>query len=176
MPFAAETVTDEWAVNERETGAGRPALVFTKAQTTLLVIFSGQGPIKSAACWDVGSRMCLHRDPFTLPGVHNQRQPTDNGSMATYGYRCVEDGDFDIRRALGTAPTRSVCPVCNNEAARVFRPPMLSLAPRALLTAIDRTEKSGDEPDVVSTVPPRRVTGQGLPAPQNAAWQRLPRP
>ena len=115
-------------------------------------------------------------DPFTLPGVHNRRQPTDNGSMATYGYRCVEDGDFDIRRALGTAPTRSVCPVCNNEAARVFRPPMLSLAPRALLTAIDRTEKSGDEPDVVSTVPPRRVTGQGLPAPQNAAWQRLPRP
>src|ERR1700742_2563153 len=68
MSFAAETVTDEWAVNERETGAGRPALVFIKAQTTSLVIFSGQGPIKSAACWDVGSRMCLHRGSVHAAG------------------------------------------------------------------------------------------------------------
>jgi hypothetical protein len=96
--------------------------------------------------------------------------------MTTYAYRCSQDGDFDISRPLGTAPTKSVCPVCHDEAARVFRAPMLSLAPRALVAAIDRTEKSRDEPDVVSAVPPRSVHGQNSTATQNPAWQRLPRP
>jgi hypothetical protein len=103
-------------------------------------------------------------------------QPSDNGPMATYGYRCVQDGDFDVSRPLGTAPTKSVCPVCNNEAARVFRAPMLSLAPRALRAAIDRTEKSRDEPDVVPALPPRSVRSQNSPARQNPAWRHLPRP
>ena len=96
--------------------------------------------------------------------------------MATYAYRCAQDGDFDVSRPLGMAPAKSVCPVCNSEAARVFRAPMLSLAPRALVNAIDRTEKSRDEPDVVSALPPRPARAQNSTARQNPAWQRLPRP
>jgi hypothetical protein len=57
----------------------------------------------------------------------------------------------------------------------VFTAPLLSLAPRALVRAIDRTERTRDEPDVVSSLPPapsRRVA----PVAQNPALARLPRP
>jgi hypothetical protein len=53
---------------------------------------------------------------------------------------------------------------------------MLSLAPRALVAAIDRTEKSSDEPEVVSAVPPRAFRSRNPMATQNPALQRLPRP
>jgi putative FmdB family regulatory protein len=96
--------------------------------------------------------------------------------MPTYAYRCVQDGDFDVSRPMGTAAAKSPCPVCKNEAARVFRAPMLSLAPRALVAAIDRTEKSSDEPEVVSAVPPRAFRSRNPMATQNPALQRLPRP
>ena len=46
--------------------------------------------------------------------------------MATYQYRCVQDGVFDVSRPMGTAAPTSQCPVCDNEAVRVFRAPMLS--------------------------------------------------
>jgi putative FmdB family regulatory protein len=95
--------------------------------------------------------------------------------MATYRYRCVQDGDFDVSRPIGTAPPTSKCPVCNDEAVRVFRAPMLSVGPRAVVAAIDRTEKSRDEPEVVSSVPPRAGRTR-RPVAQNPAWQRLPRP
>jgi hypothetical protein len=83
--------------------------------------------------------------------------------MATYQYRCVRDGDFHVSRPMGTA-------------ARVFRAPMLSLAPRALVAAIDGAEKTGDEPEVVSMVPPRAVRTRIPMAAQNPALRRLPRP
>ncbi len=95
--------------------------------------------------------------------------------MATYQYRCIRDGVFDVCRPMGTAAPTSQCPVCDDEAVRVFRAPMLSLAPRALVAAIDRTEKSSDEPEVVSSVPPRPGRTP-RPVAQNPAWQRLPRP
>jgi putative FmdB family regulatory protein len=95
--------------------------------------------------------------------------------MATYRYRCIQDGDFDVSRPIGTAAPTVQCPICNDEAVRVFRAPMLSLAPRALVAAIDRTEKSRDEPEVVSSVPPHAGRMQ-RPVAQNPAWQRLPRP
>jgi putative FmdB family regulatory protein len=96
--------------------------------------------------------------------------------MAIYAYRCVQDGDFDVSRPMGTAALKSQCPVCNAEAARVFRAPMLSLAPRALVAAIDRAEKSSDEPEVVSALPPRAVRIRHPMTTQNPALQRLPRP
>jgi putative FmdB family regulatory protein len=96
--------------------------------------------------------------------------------MAIYAYRCVRDGDFDVSRPMGTAARKSLCPVCNSEAARVFRAPMLSLAPRALVAAIDRAEKTSDEPEVVSAVPPRGVRKRNPMVIQNPALQRLPRP
>jgi hypothetical protein len=96
--------------------------------------------------------------------------------MTTYAYRCARDGDFDVTRPVGAATAKSPCPVCNNEAARVFRAPMLSLAPRALVAVIDRMEKSSDEPELVSALPPRAGRTRNPIATQNPAWQRLPRP
>ena len=96
--------------------------------------------------------------------------------MATYQYRCVQDGDFDVSRPMGTAAPKSQCPVCNNEAVRVFRAPMLSLAPRALVAAIDRTEKTQRRArsgvgSAATPVPDAEAGGD-----QNPALQRLPRP
>lgn len=96
--------------------------------------------------------------------------------MATYQYRCVQDGDFDVRRPIGTATPRSSCPVCDDDAVRVFRAPMLSLASRALMTAIDRTERTRDVPDVVSALPSQPVRNRKPTVPQNPAWQHLPKP
>lgn len=96
--------------------------------------------------------------------------------MATYQYRCVQDGDFDVSRPIGTAAPKSHCPVCDVEAARVFRAPMLSFASRAVVAAIDRTEKTRDEPEVVSALPPRAGRTRNPTATKNPAWQRLPRP
>ena len=96
--------------------------------------------------------------------------------MATYQYRCAQDGVFDVSRPMGTAAPQSQCPVCNNESARVFRAPMLSLAPRALVAAIDRTEKTSDEPEVVTSLPQRAVRNRSPMATHDPAWQHLPRP
>jgi len=96
--------------------------------------------------------------------------------MATYAYRCAEHGDFDISRPMGMAAATSRCKICNKEAVRVFRAPMLSFAPRALVAAIDRTVKSRDEPEVVSALPPRPVRAHNSTATSNPAWRRLPRP
>ncbi len=95
--------------------------------------------------------------------------------MAIYRYRCVLDGVFDVSQPMGTAGSQRPCPVCNREAVRVFLAPMLSLAPRALVAAIDGTEKTRDEPDVVSALPPRRARTRPAAA-VNPALQRLPRP
>jgi len=96
--------------------------------------------------------------------------------MATYQYRCVQDGVFDVSRPIGTATPTSQCPVCKNEAVRIFRAPMLSLAPRALVDATAPTEKTSDEPDVVTSLPPRAVRNRSPMATHNPAWQHLPRP
>ena len=96
--------------------------------------------------------------------------------MATYRYRCVVDGVFDVSRPIGTAGSQWPCPVCNGVAVRVFSAPMLSLAPRALVAAIDSTEKTRDEPEVVSALPPHRARTRRPAAALNPALQRLPRP
>ena len=95
--------------------------------------------------------------------------------MAKYHYRCLQDGGFEVSRPIGTAAPTSACPVCQDEAARIYGAPMLSLAPRALMAAIDRTEKSSDQPEVVHSLPAR--TGRKrTPVARNPALQRLPRP
>jgi putative FmdB family regulatory protein len=96
--------------------------------------------------------------------------------MATYQYRCDQDGVVEVSLPMGTATQRSPCPVCGDDAVRVFSVPMVSFASRSLMAAIERTEKTRDEPDVVSAPPPR-PTGRRTPvAPPNPALKRLPRP
>jgi hypothetical protein len=53
---------------------------------------------------------------------------------------------------------------------------MVSLAPRNLVRAIDATEKTRDEPQVVTSLPSRPAGRRAPAAPSNPALRRLPRP
>ncbi|SFN18350.1 putative regulatory protein, FmdB family [Pseudonocardia ammonioxydans] len=79
--------------------------------------------------------------------------------MATYTYRCAADGPVDVRRPIGTAPASVACPACGAPAPRMITPPLLGLADRGRMAAIDRSERSRTEPDVVTSIP-----GSGRPA------------
>jgi putative FmdB family regulatory protein len=94
--------------------------------------------------------------------------------MALYAYRCGEDGPVDVRHPIGTAPAVVACPTCGRDAERVFTAPMLGLADRTRVAAIDRAEASRTEPTVVSA-PPARAARAPRPRldPRTAA---LPRP
>lgn len=96
--------------------------------------------------------------------------------MATYAYRCDDDGVFEVARALGTAPRSIMCPVCSSEARRVFSTPMLSSTPPALVAAIDHAEKTRDEPEVVTSLPPTGARRRTPVLPLTPALRRLPRP
>ena len=100
--------------------------------------------------------------------------------MATFEYRCPapecrSGGRFEIRRPIGSATGVTACPECGADAIRVFSPPLVSLAPRRLVAAIDRAERSRTDPDVVGA-PPQRPAGRRTPVARNPALQRLPRP
>ncbi len=96
--------------------------------------------------------------------------------MAVYEYRCERDGVLEVIRPMGTAPESITCPACRREAQRVFSKPMLSSAPRALVAAIDRAEKTRDEPDLVTALPPRGARRQTPVLPLTPTLRRLPRP
>ncbi|MEU3456759.1 zinc ribbon domain-containing protein [Micromonospora sp. NPDC006766] len=91
--------------------------------------------------------------------------------MATYEYRCRQDGSFDVALPIGTAGPSTRCPRCGAPARRTFTPPRLTRTPAGLRTALDRAERSAETPEVV-----RRMPG-GLPARRssNPAHARLPR-
>jgi putative FmdB family regulatory protein len=95
--------------------------------------------------------------------------------VIAYQYRCQQDGAVDLRWPMGSAPEQARCPSCGGSVARSISAPMLSLAPRARMAAIDRAEKSADAPDVVSNLPPRSAR-QRTPRATSPLQQRLPRP
>jgi hypothetical protein len=96
--------------------------------------------------------------------------------MVIYLYRCTTHGETEVSRPIGSAPTTWSCPVCHGECARVFLPPLLSLAPSRVVAAIDRSERSADAPEVVSSLPTHGARRRTPMAPPNPAYQRLPRP
>jgi putative FmdB family regulatory protein len=96
--------------------------------------------------------------------------------MATYEYRCDQDGGFDVVLPLGSAPGSIRCPECGGEARRVFSPPMLKSAPRALVAALDHEEKTRHEPDIVTSLPPRPAHQRTPVLPLTPTLRRLPRP
>jgi putative FmdB family regulatory protein len=96
--------------------------------------------------------------------------------VALYEYRCEQDGVFDITRPLGTAPSSIKCPVCKNEASRVFSKPMLMSTPRELAAAIDHAEKTRDEPDIVTSLPPTGARKRTPVLPLTPTLRHLPRP
>jgi putative FmdB family regulatory protein len=94
--------------------------------------------------------------------------------MTTYRYRCPADGPTDVTLPFGTAPPTRACPSCGEEMSRVFTAPMLGLASRAVVAAIDRSGASAEAPAVVSRIP---GSGPRTPvAPPNPKLRRLPRP
>lgn len=96
--------------------------------------------------------------------------------MATYEYRCDIDGVFDVMRPLGTAPASIACAACGSEAKRVFSMPFLPSPARELIAAIDRSEKSRYEPEVVTSLPSNGARRRTPMAQMTPARQRLPRP
>ncbi|MFD1324182.1 FmdB family zinc ribbon protein [Micromonospora sonneratiae] len=93
--------------------------------------------------------------------------------MATYEYRCPQDGPFQVTLPIGSADSRSRCTVCGKESVRVFSTPMLARTPRSLALAIDRTESSSETPEVVSRIPAGPSPARRRPP--NPAHARLPR-
>ena len=96
--------------------------------------------------------------------------------MVAYQYGCELHGSFAVDRPMGEATATAACPACGAPARRVFTAPMLKRAPANRMALIDRAEKSRDEPDVVSSLPPRHPSKRTPMAPPNPALQRLPRP
>lgn len=96
--------------------------------------------------------------------------------MVTYQYRCADDGLVEVRLPMGTAGARERCPACGQDAERVYSAPRLSLAPRRLVAAIDKSEQTADAPEVVTAPPPRRMSPSARQAMTNPALRRLPRP
>lgn len=96
--------------------------------------------------------------------------------MTVYEYRCDDDGMLEVTRPLGTAPPSITCPTCGRVARRVFSPPMTTSLPPDLVGAIDHAEKTRDEPDVVTSLPPKSPRHRTPVAPLTPARKRLPRP
>ena len=97
--------------------------------------------------------------------------------MATYEYRCDQDGVFEVARPLGTAPESVTCSVCGSEARRVISIPMIRRGSRtALVAAIEHAEKSRYEPDVVTSLPSTGARRRTTVLPLTPTLRRLPRP
>jgi putative FmdB family regulatory protein len=96
--------------------------------------------------------------------------------VAIYEYRCERDGAFEVTRPIGTPPASIACPVCASEARRVFSSPMISLAPRELVEALDHEEKTRSEPDLVTSLPPAPAHKRTPVLPLTPTLRRLPRP
>jgi hypothetical protein len=96
--------------------------------------------------------------------------------VTTYQYRCDRDGFVDVQRPMGTALPREPCPVCQDDAVRVFSPPRLSFVDRRRMVAVDGTKKTADDPEVVTSLPTTGARRRTPMAPPNPALQRLPRP
>jgi len=96
--------------------------------------------------------------------------------VAVYVYRCTDHGPTEVTRAMGTAAAAVPCPACDRPATRVFTAPRLSLGSAVRRALIDRTERTRDEPDVVSAPPPGPGRRGAAAVARNPALRRLPRP
>ena len=116
-----------------------------------------------------------------LNGVSEVSLPTGDGlirggSMVAYEYRCEHHGVFMVHHPMGHAKDTSACVTCQEDAARIYSTPMLRRAPADRVAIIDKAEKSRDEPEVVSSLPPRHPSKRTPTAPPSPVLQRLPRP
>lgn len=98
--------------------------------------------------------------------------------MATYEYRCFQCGVIERDLTWGSAPTSLTCSSCGREARRVYSPPMVYRTAKPVNRALEREEKSRDEPEVVTQVPPSNrqppaASEHPRPAPQPGPQNRI---
>ncbi|MGA8995277.1 MAG: zinc ribbon domain-containing protein [Nocardioidaceae bacterium] len=93
-----------------------------------------------------------------------------------YLYRCPDHATTETRCAMDEIPAAVSCPACGSAAARVFTAPRLSFGSPVRRDLIERTERSRDQPDVVSAPPPGSGPGRRADVVRNPALSRLPRP
>ncbi|MYV97654.1 zinc ribbon domain-containing protein [Streptomyces sp. SID3343] len=91
--------------------------------------------------------------------------------MATYVYRCVTCGDFEVARPLGEAAAGEPCPVCADPGRRVWTAPRLGNTGVGMRLAA--TEERSAHAPAVTSGPPARPGVSGSGDPRHA---RLPRP
>ncbi|WP_241175966.1 FmdB family zinc ribbon protein [Modestobacter sp. KNN46-3] len=104
------------------------------------------------------------------------RRCTRRSDIAVYLYRCPDHGPTETRCAMGAAPAAVECPACGSTAARVFTAPRLSFGSPVRRALIERTERTRDQPDVVSAPPRRPGPARRADVLSNPALSRLPRP
>lgn len=69
--------------------------------------------------------------------------------MPVYEFLCESCGPFEERRSFESAAEPMPCPKCGDGARRVYSMPATKRMPAGLSNALDRSEKSASEPDVV---------------------------
>ncbi len=69
--------------------------------------------------------------------------------VPVYDFVCEHCGPFEQRRSLAEAGDPMACPSCGKEARRVYSMPNTRRMPVGLSKAMDRSEKSAYEPEVV---------------------------
>lgn len=85
--------------------------------------------------------------------------------MVVYQYRCWQCGVYEVRRSMGEAPATCRCVTCGLPGRRLYSAPSLARTPKAVGEALTRAEKSRDEPEVVTRVPPRESPRSSPPRP-----------
>lgn len=70
--------------------------------------------------------------------------------MPVYEFLCPSCGTFEERRSFEASGEPVPCPECAEEARRVYSMPATRRIPTGLSRAMDRSEKSASEPEVVS--------------------------
>lgn len=79
--------------------------------------------------------------------------------MPIYDFVCGDCGGFEQRRSFADASDAAICPSCGKGASRVYSMPNTRKTPAGLSGAMDRSEKSAYEPEVVR----RPVGGTSTP-------------
>jgi len=74
--------------------------------------------------------------------------------MPTYAYSCPVCGEFEAWQPAAQSGEPVACPACRARSPRRYGPPNLRLTSASLRGAIDRSERSAYEPEVVAS-PPR---------------------
>jgi predicted nucleic acid-binding Zn-ribbon protein len=98
--------------------------------------------------------------------------------MAGYLYRCAECGTFGKDFPIGTAAIQAPCPACGTASGRQYTSPMLGASSSpAFNRARERSERSGDAPDVVQRKPSlSESNSQPRPVRARPGFPALPQP